>query len=114
MYQSVLDLDPTSFHTLHDPLTASPRHIPLRIFLPPPHPPITPLSAPRISATEYQTIGTALHLTLPALFPSRRTCLFARPVCQGVAIPMTARVDELAGIFCGGDGWTDIVIVMMN
>jgi autophagy-related protein 5 len=67
-----------------------------------------------ISSTEYQTVGTALHQALPALFPSRRTCLFARPICQGIIVPMSARIDELGDLFCGGDGWTDIIIVMMN
>jgi autophagy-related protein 5 len=67
-----------------------------------------------IASSEWQTIGTALHQVLPSLFPSRRTCLFARPVCQGVIIPMTTRVDLFAELFCGGDGWTDIIIVMMN
>lgn len=67
-----------------------------------------------LSSTEHQTIGTALHQVLPALFPSRRTCLFARPVCQGVVVPMSARVDELGELFSGGDGWTDIIVVMMN
>jgi autophagy-related protein 5 len=114
LYQSLLDLEPTTFHTLYDPLITSPRHIPLRIFLPPPHPPVTPLVAPMLSSTEHQTIGTALHQVLPALFPSRRTCLFARPVCQGVVVPMSARLDELGELFSGGDGWTDIIIVMMN
>jgi autophagy-related protein 5 len=67
-----------------------------------------------LSSAEYQTLGTALHQVIPALFPSRRTCLFARPICHGVVVPMIARLDELADLFCGGDGWLDIVIVMMS
>ena len=58
-------------------------------------------------------VGTALHQVLPSLFPSRRTCLFARPVCHGIALPMTAPLLELSQIFRGGDGWMDIVIIMM-
>jgi autophagy-related protein 5 len=67
-----------------------------------------------LSSAEQQTVGTALHQVLPALFPSRRTCLFARPVCQGVGVPMGAPLQELAEIFCGGDGWVDLVVVMMS
>ena len=59
-------------------------------------------------------MGTALHQVLPALFPSRRTCLFARPVCQGVCLGLGWPIEELAGGFCGGDGWVDIVVVMMS
>ena len=114
LYQSLLSLDYTTFQSLYAPLTTSPRHIPLRIFLPPPHPPVAPLVIPQTASQEHQTVGTALHQTLPALFPSRRTCLFARPVCHGVVVPMTARIDELAELFRGGDGWTDMIIVMMN
>src|SRR5579862_2104094 len=101
---------------MYQPLitTNSQRHIPLRLFLPPPHPPITPVISPMLSSVEPQTIGTALHQSFPALFPSRRTCLFARPICHGVVIPMTAMLEELAQMFCGGDGWLDIIIVMMN
>ena len=90
------------------------RNIPLRVFLPPPHPPVTPLVGKMISSEEEQTIGTALHQVLPALFPSRRTCLFARPVCQGVIVPMNAILSELADSFGGGDGWMDVVVVMMS
>jgi autophagy-related protein 5 len=114
LYQSLLDLDTVTFTSIYQPLVTSPRHIPLRVFLPPPHPPITPVVSPMISSVESQTIGTALHQALPALFPSRRTCLFARPICHGVVIPMTANLEELAEIFCGGDGWLDIIILMMN
>jgi len=114
LYQSLLDLDFSTFNNLHGPLLTSPRHIPIRIFLPPPHPPITPLVTPMISTVEPQTIGTALHQILPSLFPSRRTCLFARPVIHGIVIPMTSHLIDLANLFSSGDGWTDIIIVMMN
>lgn len=114
LYQSLLDLDSLTFQSIYGPLATSPRNIPLRLFLPPPNPPITPLVVPMLSSAEHQTVGTALHQVLPALFPSRRTCLFARPICQGVVVPMSARIGELADLFCGGDGWMDIVVVMMN
>jgi hypothetical protein len=29
-------------------------------------------------------------------------------------MPMFAPLEELAEIFCGGDGWVDIVVVMMS
>jgi autophagy-related protein 5 len=114
LYQSFISLDGVGFNTVFAPLTTGPRHIPLRVFLPPPHPPVTPLIAPKISSAEDQTLGTALHQALPALFPSRRTCLFARPVCQGIIIPMNTSLMELGDVFSGGDGWMDIVVVMMS
>lgn len=114
LYQSFLTLDTVTFNTIFAPLTTGGRNIPIRIFLPPPHTPVTPLVAPRLSEVEEQSVGTALHQVLPALFPSRRTCLFARPVCHGVIVPMTAHLGELSDIFCGGDGWLDIVVVMMS
>jgi hypothetical protein len=114
LYQSFLTLDTVTFNTIFAPLTIGGRNIPIRIFLPPPHTPVTPLVAPRLSEVEEQSVGTALHQVLPALFPSRRTCLFARPVCHGVIVPMTAHLGELSDIFCGGDGWLDIVVVMMS
>ena len=114
LYQSLTALDPTTFHSIYAPLSSSPRHIPLRLFLPPPHPPLTPLLPPLIATTEKQTVGTALHQVLPSLFPSRQTCLFARPMAHGIVVPMTAPLGEVSEVFRGGDGWTDIVIVMMT
>jgi autophagy-related protein 5 len=114
LWQSLLDLDYTTYNSIYLPLTTSPRHIPLRIFLPPPHPPITPLVTRMISSVEEQTLGTALHSVLPPLFPSRRTCLFARPTCHGVAVPLGVALEKLATVFASGQGWLDIVILMMN
>ena len=52
LFQSFLNLDITQFYNLHSPLTTSSRHIPLRIFLPPPNPPVIPIVAPMLSSAE--------------------------------------------------------------
>lgn len=62
---------------------------------------------------EKQTVGTALHTVLSFLFPSRQMCVFARPVSR-VTLPMTAPLEEVSGIFSNGDGWIDIVVIMMT
>lgn len=113
------------------------RHIPLKIYLPssssPPaaeesssSTPTRPVSGghlrvvqslitPTASGTrEPQTLGSALHLLLPALFPSRRTPILAKPVLHGCVVPMGAPVEELLRNAAYLDGWLHLGVVMMG
>lgn len=103
------------------------RHIPLKIYLPSPpsepHPKTksstqTSLHTLRVVQAPIaasQTLGAALHALLPALFPSRRTPILAKPVLHGVVVPMGA---DLAALVTQGatyaDGWLHVGVVMMG
>lgn len=63
-------------------------------------------------AAQLQTLGTALHTLLPALFPSRRTPILARPLLHGAPISLTANLEELTRWACYADGWIHIVVAM--
>lgn len=62
---------------------------------------------------EAQTLGTALHALLPALFPSRKTPIHAKPVLHGAVVPMNAPVEELLREAAYLDGWLHLGLVMM-
>lgn len=101
------------------------RHIPLKIYLPSFPTASEPTSGhlrivqslitPAIAGSrEPQTLGTALHALLPALFPSRRTPILAKPVLHGCVVPMGAPVEELLKSAAYLDGWLHLGIVMMG
>lgn len=114
------------------------RHIPLKIYLPSSSSPppaaeessssspkrpvsgghlrvVQSLIAPTTSGTrEPQTLGSALHMLLPALFPSRRTPILAKPVLHGCVVPMGAPVEELLRNAAYLDGWLHLGVVMMG
>ena len=101
------------------------RHIPLKIYLPSSPTASEPTSGhlrvvqslitPAIAGSrESQTLGTALNALLPALFPSRRTPIMAKPVLHGGVVPMGAPVEELLKSAAYLDGWLHLGIVMMG
>lgn len=101
------------------------RHIPLKIYLPSSPSASEPstghlrvvqsLISPFLQGTkEPQTLGTALHALLPALFPSRRTPILARPVLHGAVVPMSAQVEGLLREVAYLDGWLHVGLVMMG
>ncbi|KAI4133429.1 MAG: hypothetical protein LQ338_000165 [Usnochroma carphineum] len=99
------------------------RHIPLKIYLPSspsasehsvghlrvvqslvtPYPP---------GSKEPQTLGTALHSLLPALFPSRKTPIHAKSVLHGAVVPMSAQIEGLLREAAYLDGWLHLGLVM--
>ncbi|KAL8706156.1 MAG: hypothetical protein Q9201_000791 [Fulgogasparrea decipioides] len=101
------------------------RHIPLKVYLPS-SPSASELSVghlrivqslvtPFLQGTkEQQTIGTALHALLPALFPSRRTPILAKPVLHGAVVPMSAQVESLLREAAYLDGWLYVGLVMIG
>lgn len=72
---------------------------------------ITPTAS---GAREAQTLGSALYMLLPALFPSRRTPILAKPVLHGCVVPMGAPVEELLRNAAYLDGWLHLGVVMMG
>ena len=101
------------------------RHIPLKVYLPSSPSTSEPTSGhlkvvqslvtPAVLGTrDPQSLGSALHALLPALFPSRRTPILAKPVLHGTVIPMTATVEELLRIAAYLDGWLHLGVVMIG
>ncbi|KAL9586781.1 MAG: hypothetical protein Q9212_000667 [Teloschistes hypoglaucus] len=101
------------------------RHIPMKVYLPSTPSASTPSSGhlrivqalvtPFVQGgKEAQTIGTALHALLPALFPSRRTPILARPVLHGAVVPMSALIEGLMREAAYLDGWLHVGLVMMG
>lgn len=76
---------------------------------------IQSLIAPKRPGTEEaQTLGAALHTLLPALFPSRRTPILAKPLLHGAVVPMGALVEELLLEAAYLDGWLHLGLLMMG
>ena len=101
------------------------RHIPLKVYLPSSPSTSEPTSGhlkvvqslvtPAVLGTrDPQSLGSALHALLPALFPSRRTPILAKPVLHGTVIPMTATVEELLRVAAYLDGWLHRGVVMIG
>lgn len=105
------------------------RHVPIKIYLPTSASPdateaiseepragqlrvvqsLVPLALP---SKHPQTLGTALNAVLPTIFPSRRNPIYARPVLHGVAVPLSARMDELGRAAAYTDGFLHVAVVM--
>jgi autophagy-related protein 5 len=68
---------------------------------------------PLASDGQLQTVGTALNSRMPDLFPSRRTCVLARPLIHGVVAPMQAPLAHLLNVAMYLDGFLHISILMM-
>lgn len=101
------------------------RHIPLRIYLPASPSASQPASGHlkvvqslvtslQANSREPQTVGTALHMLLPSLFPSRRTPVLAKAVLHGAVLPMAAVVEELLREAAYLDGWLHVGIMMIG
>lgn len=120
-------------HQMLLPATGQMRNIPLRIYLPssseedPTSAQMRVLQAhvaPSMTSTGQstaaqarfgnithpQTLGAALHNLLPALFPSRRTPMVARPILHGAEVPLNSTLEELARWACYADGWLSVVV----
>ncbi|KAI4289531.1 MAG: hypothetical protein L6R35_001197 [Caloplaca aegaea] len=100
------------------------RHIPLKVYLPSSPSASEPSSGhlrviqslvtPYLQgAREPQTLGMALHGLVPALFPSRKTPIHAKPVLHGAVVPMSSPVETLLREAAYLDGWLHLGLVMM-
>jgi autophagy-related protein 5 len=127
--------DLTTYSKIHQtllPANGQMRYIPLRIYLPSSseedpnsaqmrvlqsH--VTPsasssghsgIAQARGNTVQPQTLGSVLHKLLPALFPSRRTPMVARPILHGAEIPLSSTLEELTRWACYADGWLSLVV----
>lgn len=96
--------------------TTNLKNIPIKVYLPMSNCVLQTLVPPVISGTEneVQTVGTALQKHMSDLFPSRRTCILARPILHGIAIPMSTPLVDLLYQAMYVDGFLHISIVMMS
>ncbi|KAL8905823.1 MAG: hypothetical protein Q9207_002394 [Kuettlingeria erythrocarpa] len=101
------------------------RHIPLKVYLPSSPSASEPstghlrvvqsLITPCLpGGREAQTLGMALHTLLPALFPSRKTPIHAKPVLHGAVVPLNSHVEGLLKEAAYLDGWLHLGLVMMG
>lgn len=56
----------------------------------------------------------ALHTLLPALFPSRKTPIHAKPILHGAVVPLSSHVEGLLKEAAYLDGWLHLGLVMMG
>ncbi len=136
LWSSTQENDLETFAKIHQalvPASGQMRNIPLRLYLPsfsedeptaaqmrvmqahvPPMAagsnPATAAQARGTPGTLLRTMGGALHFLLPALFPSRRTPLIARPILHGAQVPMSASLEDLVRYACYPDGWLSVVL----
>ncbi|KAG9232889.1 autophagy protein Apg5-domain-containing protein [Amylocarpus encephaloides] len=135
LWNSVQDNDYTTFHKISSILlnpSIPLKHIPLRIYIPSTaSPPLTPpalsstsplgefkivqtLLPPRTQWREIQTLGSALHGILPALFPSKRDPILAEPILHGAPVPFRAPLEEVMRECAYADGWLHLCVVMVD
>lgn len=123
-------VDMTGYCTLMDrQFNDLPRNIPLKIYLPISNAMLQSPIAPYIGESEYlifypcfsltieddpQTMGTALNARMPKLFPSKRTCVLARPLIHGVEVPLKTPLLGLLADAIYPDGFLHVCIVMMS
>ncbi|CAN6607429.1 autophagy protein 5 [Trichomonascus vanleenenianus] len=91
------------------------RYVPVKVYLPVTNKMLQRLIRPTLEdKREPQTVGTALHEHLTELFPSRRTCIRARPLIHGIVIPLQAPLAELLAQCMFVDGFLHVSIVMIS
>ncbi|KAL0632942.1 Autophagy protein 5 [Maublancomyces gigas] len=119
LWDSLQSHDFDKFWSVNDklvaPISTPTRNIPLRVYIPGaglrvvqrPVPPFQPNRDPH-------TIGTALHLFVPELFPSQRVAVLARPVAHGVVLAMNTPLMELMQEVVYPDGFLHVSLAMMS
>ncbi|KAK9465440.1 autophagy protein Apg5-domain-containing protein [Lipomyces arxii] len=95
-----------------DPMSL--RNVPIKVYLPSCNKVLQALVPPLAARNEVHTLGTALNLHLPELFPSRRTCIFSRPVLHGVNLSLAVPLVELLYECMYTDGYLHICIAMIR
>lgn len=94
------------------PSLTSLKSVPIKVYLPVSNRVLQAVVPPSTDG-QAQTVGTALHTHMPDLFPSRRTCVLARPLLHGVVLPMQAPLAQLLPVAMYLDGFLHITILMM-
>lgn len=118
LWKSIEKLEFASYWAIMDkvlPSANSYRHIPVKLYFPVSNTVKQTLVKPLLEDRDSkQTVGTALNQHLPELFPSRRTCVLARPLMHGAVLPMEAPLTEILPQCMYLDGFLHISIVMMS
>jgi autophagy-related protein 5 len=92
------------------------KNVPLKVYLPGGNRVVHVVVTPNRGSEESQqptTLGMALSDQFPELFPSKRTCILARPVLHGVVPSLTVPLRELLQEAMFLDGFLHVGIVMM-
>jgi len=126
LWNAVQDNDLTSFNAINTKLLNPPsplRHVPLRVYIPSGPSAdesvgsfrvvqslVQPMTAKR---GEVQTLGSALNMILPALFPSKRDPIHADPILHGVPVPFSAPVEDLMREAAYADGWIHLCVKLL-
>ncbi|KAI5838595.1 autophagy protein Apg5-domain-containing protein [Morchella snyderi] len=118
LWDSLQSYDFDKYWSVYDklisPISTPTRNIPLRVYIPGTgsrviQRPVPPLQASR----DHHTVGTALHLFVPELFPSQRVCVLAKPVIHGVVIAMGTPLIDLMREAVYPDGFLHVSLAMM-
>ncbi|CAN8105784.1 unnamed protein product [Discula destructiva] len=135
LWNSVQNNDYASFAKINSQLLnpSTPlKHVPIRIYVPSSPPgaidvdnaaaaKMTPgdfkvmqsLMPPRLPNRQPQTLGPALRILLPSLFPSTRDPVRANIVLHGSAVPFSAPLEELMREAAYPDGWLCLIVVLL-
>lgn len=119
LWESVLNHSFDTYWASVDKMLSGPtsgiKAIPLKVYLPGGNQVVHIVVPPsrEEDETQYTTLGMALSNQFPELFPSKRTCILARPVLHGVVPSLTAPLVELLQEAMFVDGFLHIGIVMM-
>lgn len=95
------------------------RNIPIKVYFPGSNTVHQALVSPVLKgendkgSNNLATLGSALHAHFGQLFPSKRTCISARPLIHGIAIPLNAPLVDLLYDMMYSDGYLHLAIVMM-
>ncbi|RKF60752.1 Autophagy protein 5 [Erysiphe neolycopersici] len=126
LWNSVQDNDFRAFHKIHQMLLNPPtplKHIPLRLYVPSVPSATTGLGSfkiiqtliqPMTTSQEVQSMGSALRLTLPSLFPSLGKAILAEPILHGAPVPFHAPLIELMKEATYADGWLHMCIRILD
>ncbi|KAL7266272.1 Autophagy protein 5 [Rhizina undulata] len=116
LWDSLQLRDFDKFWSVNDKLisSASFRTIPIRLHLPSGLRVVQKPISPTQASGETQTVGSALYILLPELFPSQRVCVLARPVLHGVVLAMNTPLLELMREAIYPDGFLHISLSMMS
>ncbi|RKF53428.1 Autophagy protein 5 [Golovinomyces cichoracearum] len=99
------------------------KHVPLRLYVPSTPDTTTGLSSfttvqtlvtPLTASQEVRSLGSALNLMLPSLFPNSRNAANAKPILHGAPIPFHTPLEELMREAAFADGWLHICIRILH
>ncbi|KAF3929028.1 hypothetical protein ABW20_dc0101708 [Dactylellina cionopaga] len=120
LFASLQDHDFDSFWSVSDKMLnhsgISVRNIPIRVYNPETGQVIqgsVPVRQPGTIRGDPHTLGTALNILVPILFPSKRSVVLARPVMHGIVLPLSVPLLELMREAMYPDGFLHITLAMM-